>query len=651
VPLDLSTLQQALQHHKRNELDLAESLYRSVLAQAPGHADALGLLGQLLLQTRRGSEGIEMLKRAVAGKPGEPAFHAALGQALAESGDLDGAILAQRRAAELAPRVAAFHYNLAVSLKSRGRIEEAMASLQSAIRLQPGMAQAHNNLGNILKALGRIDEAIMAFEAALRAAPDDPLALCNLGSAWKDAGNMEHAESNYRAAIRLRPGFAEAWNNLADVFLLTARHDEALDASRRARELAPDNPVMHSNYLGMLLFHPAIDAQSHRRELELWQEKFGRAGPFGYSHGHDRTPERRLRIGYVSPDFRDHVVGRNLLPLFRRHDREGFELFCYSGAVAPDAVSEEFRALAHHTVPTAGMNDEQLASLILRDQIDILVDLALHMAGGRLTLFARKPAPVQATFAGYPGSTGLNAIDYRITDPFLDPPHEDAGYAEKPAYISSFWCYEPIKDTPPPAPLPAAPSGVVTFGCLNNFCKINDGVLELWARVMTAVPNSRLMLLTGEGAHRARTIGFMLRRGIAPEQLLFFPKQTRPDYLALYRQMDIALDTLPYNGHTTSLDALYMGVPLVSLPGTSSLGRAGLSQLTNLGLTELIARTPDDFVRIAAGLAGDFDRLAALRAGLRGRMEKSLLMDAGRFAREIEQAYREMWRKWCASPA
>ncbi len=642
------TLQQALQHHRKNELDHAESLYRGVLAVQPEHPDALGMLGQLLVQTGRSAEGVDLLQRAIAAKPREPAFHAALGQALAELGRLDEAIAAQQAAVQLVPTMAALHYNLGTSLKARGRLNEALESFQAAIRLQPLFAQAHVNLGNVLLAQGRLEQAIAAYREGAGLAPSDAVAHNNLGNALKAAGMMEEAEISYNEAIRLSPPFAEAWNNLADVCLLTGRLDEALAHGSKAADLSPKNAVIQSNCLAMLHFHPAYDGPMLKARLDAWREKF--AGPLKSQivpYANDRSPNRPLRIGYVSSDFRDHVVGRNLFPLLQQHDRAGFEIYCYAGVTAPDHLTEKFRNLSSQFVLTAGMSNEQLAEQIRRDRIDILVDLALHMAGSRLLVFARKPAPVQVTFAGYPGSTGLDTIDYRLTDPLLDPPGMDESiYSEISVRLPSFWCYDPLEEPPPVGELPATFSPGVTFGCLNNFCKINEMTLALWARVLASLPESRLMLLTREGPHRAKVMGFMLRRGVAPEQIRFQSKLPRPLYLELHQQIDIGLDTLPYNGHTTTLDALFMGVPVVTLPGNTVVGRAGVSQLTNLGMPELIAQSPDDFVRIATDLARDLPRLKALRAGLRSRMQASPLMDARAFAAGIESAYRGIWRKW-----
>ena len=297
-----------------------------------------------------------------------------------------------------------------------------------------------------------------------------------------------------------------------------------------------------------------------------------------------------------------------------------------------------------------GLSDEQVANQIRDDRIDILVDLTLHMADNRLLVFARKPAPLQVTFAGYPGSTGLNAIDYRLSDPYLDPPSMDESiYTERTIRLpESFWCFDPMEygDIPVNS-LPALGSGVVTFGCLNNFCKVNDDALALWARVLREVERSRLLLLAPEGSGRRRTVDRLRENGFDPTRIEFIPVQTRRKYLEAFHRIDVGLDTFPYNGHTTSLDSFWMGVPVVTLVGETAVSRAGWCQLSNLGLTELAGRTADQFSRIAVELSRDISRLKNLRSALRGRMEQSSLMDGRKFARNIEVAYRRMWNAWC----
>jgi predicted O-linked N-acetylglucosamine transferase (SPINDLY family) len=337
------------------------------------------------------------------------------------------------------------------------------------------------------------------------------------------------------------------------------------------------------------------------------------------------------------------------IPLLSQHDREQFEIVCYANVPRPDAVTQRIMGLADRWRVIAGRSDQEVASEVRTDQIDILVDLTMHMSNGRPLLFARKPAPVQVAYLAYPGTTGISTIDYRLTDPYLDPQGEsDANYAEKSFRLpETFWCYDPLTDEPSPGPLPALEAGRITFGCLNNFCKVNEATIALWARALAAVPNSRLLLLSARGEHRAGLIEQFRRAGIESNRIEFVEYQPRAKYLDVYRRIDVGLDTIPYNGHTTSLDALWMGVPLVTRVGRTVVGRAGWSQLSNLGLPELAAWSDDEFLALAARLATDLPRLAELRATLRARMRQSPLMDAPRFARNVESAYRQMWREWC----
>ena len=375
--------------------------------------------------------------------------------------------------------------------------------------------------------------------------------------------------------------------------------------------------------------------------------------PFIPPHPQDRSPERRLRVGYVSPDFRNHCQSLFTIPLLAHHDHAAFEIFCYASVVRPDDHTRRLAGYADVWREVCPLCDAALCELIRADRIDLLVDLTMHMAHGRPLAFARKPAPIQVAWLAYPGTTGLDAIGYRLTDPYLDPPEPgvDEQYTEKSLRLpATFWCYAPLENPPPAVnPLPALANGYVTFGCLNNFCKVNQGVLKLWAQVLVSVADSRLMLLADEGSLRERTLNLLESLGVSRQRVSFFGKRPRPEYLKLYQLIDIGLDTLPYNGHTTSLDSYFMRVPVVTLVGRTVVGRAGFSQLTNLGLPELIARTPEEYLRIARNLATDPGRLAGIRATLRSRMQASPLMDGAAFARGIEAAYRQMWRKWCAT--
>ena len=641
----------ALQRHHAGRLAEAEALYRQILAAQPNHADALHLLGVIAHQTGRHDLAAEWIRQAILLDPNNPSAHSNLAEACRVTGRFDEAIAACRRALELRPGYPEAHINLGSALRDVGLLDEAIAAYRRALALKPDSPETHNNLGNALKDRGQLDEASAAYRRALALRPDWPEIHNNLGNALKDRGQLDEAIAAHRSALQLRPDSAAAYNNLGNALKDQGELDGALAAYRRAIEIKPDHAGAHGNLVYALLFHPGATGRTIAEAHQVWNRQFG--DPLQQSvrpHGNDRNPERRLRIGYVSPDFRDHVVGRNLLPLWERHDPRSFEILCYSGVVRPDKLTDEFRRHSRLWRGTVGVGDEALAGMIREDGVDILVDLTQHMAGNRLPMFARQPAPIQVSFAGYPGSTGLEAIEYRISDRCLEAGSADKeiGRKEQIHLIDSFWCYDPRGDEVEVHGLPALESGRISFGCLNNFCKVNERVLALWARVLGRVKGSRLVMRSPGGSHRQRTLEALEREGIDARRVEFVPSRPQREYLEQYHQLDIVLDTAPYNGHTTSLDALWMGVPVVSLAGETPVSRGGLSQLTNLGLPDLVTHSESEFVTIAESLANDLPRLARLRSTLRHRMENSVLMDAPRFARNIEAAYRAMWQHWCA---
>jgi predicted O-linked N-acetylglucosamine transferase (SPINDLY family) len=409
------------------------------------------------------------------------------------------------------------------------------------------------------------------------------------------------------------------------------------------------------NYDGHLSAATLFDAH---RALD---ERYGRAVFRPDAHANDRGAERRLRVGYVSPDFRSHSVAHFLEPLLRRHDRNAVEVFCYAEVNWPDARTECFKQLADHWLLTVGMSDEEVAERIRRDRIDILVDLAGHTASGhaaksRLLVFARKPAPVQMTWLGYPNTTGLKAIDYRMVDEVTDPVGEaDAFASETLVRLSGgFLCYGGDDGPPAPGPVPSLTTGTVTFGSFNSPPKLSPATLDAWAQVLARLPEARLLLKGkpfADAATRALYHDRLAERGVGPERVELAPWLPEQAHLALYDRLDIALDPFPYNGTTTTCQALWMGVPVVALRGDRHASRVGASLLTQIGLPELIADSIGAYVEIAVALAGDPARLADLRHSLRRRMLASSLCDAAGFARKTEHTYRTMWRRWCeASP-
>jgi protein O-GlcNAc transferase len=565
------------------------------------------------------------------------------------------------RTLELEPHFPEAAYNLGNALHALGRRRDAQAQYRNAIALDPQHADAHNNLGNVSKELGEYKAAAEAFNAAIRARPGFVAAYNNAGNLMRTLRHTTDAEALFEAALRIDPAHSASHNNLGNVLKDCGVLDEGIDHYRRAVECDPGNVVAHSNLAYALTFqaeHGAAVLEECRRWSAQHEAPLRAARQ---PHTNDRSAARRLRIGYVGADFRDHCQSLFTVPFFSHHDHAQFEIYCYASVERPDELTRRLAGYADVWRDVRELDDEHLAQQIRADGIDILVDLAMHMADGRPLLFARKPAPVQMAWLAYPGTTGIEAIDYRLTDPHLDPvdPADPSGslasttpdnhYTERSLRLpDSFWCYDPLTDEPAVNALPALTADRFTFGCLNNPCKLTDRTLAMWSAVLREVPQSRLLLMAPAGnAHQTLALRIE-HQGIDMQRIGFVPFQPRADYLRTYHEIDLGLDTFPYNGHTTSLDSLWMGVPVVTRVGETAVGRGGLSQLVNLGMSELAADSDDAFVRIAVELAANRPHLAEMRQGLRPRMEQSPLMDRARFARHVEAVYRQVWREWCA---
>jgi protein O-GlcNAc transferase len=546
--------------------------------------------------------------------------------------------------------VGALHY-LGVIAHQTGQNQLAEDLIRRAIAQRADYPQAYCNLGSALRDLRRFDEAVAAYQHAIKLNPNLPEAFNFLGDIRRYQGLLDDAIADYQNAVSLRPDYEQAHISLGSALKDIARIEEAMAEYRRAMQIDPADPAAHSYLIYTMHLHNGSTAQMILDECRAWDRRH--AQPLRESippHDNDRDPDRPLRIGYLSPDFRDHVVGRNMLPLLGAHNPGNFQVACYALMLRHDPMTQRFQSVAKMWRDVATKSDEQIAQIIRQDRIDILVDLAVHTEFNRLRVMARKPAPVQVTFAGYPGTTGIATVDYRLTDPYLDPRGmHDQFYSEQSIRLpDSFWCYDPKQSNVLVNDLPAQSNGVVTFGCLNNFCKVNSSVLAAWAAILAACPGSRMMILAGVGQHRHRAAAAL---GVAPDRLAFVERCPHVEYLKRHHTLDIILDTFPYNGHTTSCDALWMGVPVVTLVGQTAVGRGGLSLLSNLGLTELVADSPQKYIQIATDLAHNPGRMANLRATLRQSMLDSALTDMHRYARNIEAAYRQMWRTWCQNPA
>ena len=609
----------ARSHFAARRFNEADTICQQILHEHSNQPQTIGLSGLLAAQRGDSDRGIELLRQAIALAPTVASLHDDLAQLLARIGRYQEAIDEFETLSRLLPAAAHIQVNLATLFQRMGKFAQAAEAARRALAINPRNPEAHSALGNILFRQARFDDAAQAYQQAAAIAPKNPAFLNNLASALACTGEVAEAIACYDRALAIKPG------------LITAE----------------SNRIYFMHYL------PGCDAAAILKEQKRWARRH--ATPLAREarpHGNDRSPERRLRIGYVCAEFRDHILGRYLLPLFREHDRQSFEVICYSDVSAADDITREFRLLAGIWRDTLVLSHRDLANQVREDRIDLLVDTMMHMSGSRLPVFAYKPAPVQIAFAAYPSGTGMDAIDYRLTDPYLDPPGEhDDWYVERSIRLPhTFWCYDTSGEQPPVGPLPARSNGYITFGSLNNFAKVNPQVLPLWANVLDQIPNSRLILLAPPGRPRDRVRAFFTTRSISADRIEFVPHQPRLDYLLTYSRIDIVLDTFPYNGHMTSLDALWMGVPVVTFMGQTGVGRAGFSQLSNLGYAKWVADSQAVFMRIAREMAGDLDGLADIRATLRQRMIDSPLTNGRQWAADIDIVFRKAWRNWCEMP-
>lgn len=546
------------------------------------------------------------------------------------------------------PEVAIKHFNDGNRLFYEGRLHEAAASYRAALALVPNHPAVHNNLGNALKELGDHTGAAASYRRALALDPNHYRAHFNLGMVLEAQGEFGEAVARYRRAIAIKPDYAKAYNNMAGRLRVQGRPSEAVAHYRRAAELAPDDRTIRGNMLFCLHYDPGMTPAAILAE----HRAFCATLPVSAAgHANPRDPDKRLNIGYVSADLRRHPVGYFMMPVLAMHDRRNVKVHAYYNYGRTDGISEYLKGKCDVWRPIAGVADERVAEMIRADAIDILVDLAGHTAENRLPVFALRPAPVQATWAGYVGTTGLSAMHYLISDRWQSPPESERFTVEEVIRLpDGYVCWAAPSYAPEVGPLPATAPGAVTFGCFNNLAKLNPPVIALWGRLMRELPQSRLVLKTRElsdGAARERVLGLFAAEGIAAARIALKGWSEHTQLLRRYNDVDIALDPFPYSGGVTTIEALWMGVPVVTMPGERFASRHSLSHLSNVGLGELVGDGPEDYLRIAKALAHDLPRLAALRTGLRDRLRNSPLLQSKRFTRNLEAAFRAMWRRWC----
>jgi len=644
-------------------------------------------LGDLFEGNGRTRDAFACYKKALSLDPSCAQARANIGILYEKGGHVEEAIQCYQKALEIAPSLVEVTRNLCNTFKRNGRVNEAIECLEKAIRLNPGAAVLWIDLGNSYREQVRLEKAASCYQKTIDLDPNCAGAHFNLGNALRDQGRFQEAISSYCIAVRLDPNYVEAYNNMGTAYYahgelqkavkcyeqaLKARYDytdafknmglslekqglipNALDCYRQALSLNPRDAGCRSGLLFAMHYDEGVTAADIFSESQVWWHQHGAlCEPIAVRSKKVPEPTKRLRVGYVSPDFREHSVSYFVAPLLEGHSK-AIETFCYADVRLPDRMTGRLKRQADHWRSTVGMTDSAVARQIVSDRIDILVDLAGHTTNNRLLVFARRPAPLQVTWLGYPNTTGMPVMDYRLTDDIADPVGEaDRHHSEQLIRLPhGFLCYAPPEGVGAVSDLPALNRGRVTFGSFNNLAKVNEKVVAIWSQILRCVAESSLLLksksLNDKGVRR-RYLGLFSRHGISADRILFEPyTRTAQEHLSLYSRVDIGLDPFPYNGTTTTCEALWMGVPVMTLKGGRHSARVGASILTLLGLKDLIAVTEDAYVKRAVELATDLNQLASLRMSLRGRMEESPLCDAGSFARKMEAMYKEIWHKWC----
>lgn len=581
------------------------------------------------------------------------------------------------------------HYNLGVILFNNQQYDEAIVNFQKALELNPNLLHAYNYLGNAFQEKKQFDKSITYYQQAIQINPTDPTAYINLGIVFQNTKQHEKAIKYFEAALQLNPNLYQAYDymglslniegniektigsyqssllinpnsemtlvNLGNLIAKQGKLDEAEKFIKRALQINPNNFITNKIYLFSMLYNPKYDEQAIFSEHLRVAKKFAEPlSVFILPHTNERIAFRKLRIGYVSPNFERHPVAHFIEPVLAAHNRDYFEVFCYSNADLCDDVTERIKTITDQWKDIRIVSDEKAAEVIRRDRIDILIDLAGHTGSSRILLFARKPAPVQVTWIGYPPTTGLSTIDYKIVDNYTDPPGTtERFYSEKLIRLpESFVCYLPDRESPEVGPLPALTTGHITFGSFNNFKKITQQVFELWSKILNSIPGSCLILkneIFSDKNTCRYAIEMFAQRGIIENRIILQSVDLSPKHLGSYNLVDIGLDTFPFNGLTTTCEAMWMGVPVITLAGTGYAARAGVSLLSNVGLTDLIAKTSDEYISTAVNLAKDLKRLHSLREHLRDMMICSPLCNAKKFTANLEMWYHKIWETWCKS--
>ncbi|MBA4368670.1 MAG: hypothetical protein C0403_13650 [Desulfobacterium sp.] len=638
------------------QYDKAAACYHKAIHLKPDYAAAYFNMGNVKSAENHYKEAIGWYQEALRIVPDDPDGCYNMANSYKKLGMFDQSILWYEAAIQIRPDHAESFNNMGNAYATLNKWENAMECYQKALVIFPDYPEALYNLAHGCQFRGKIKEAVFLYQKTLAINPEYAEVYNNIGNIFKDLGMISDAVTCYRKVLSLKPDFLEAINNMGNCFLNMGQHDEAVKYYRTALAIEPDSSTACSNLLYSLNFQEGLDENQVFKEHWTWgMQQTKTVKPLELPKPVICSPDRCLRIGYVSPDFRDHSVACFIEPLIMGHDRSFFQVVCYSDASVTDLVTERLKSRAGQWWDICGLSDIAAAERIRQDRIDILVDLAGHTANNRLGVFARKPSPIQLSYLGYPNTTGLPAIQYRITDSWADPPGmTDHLYTENLIRLSSgFLCYQPKVEISINSKVQTSSNGTLTFGSFNQRAKITPHVISVWARILSQVPHAEMILKSKayqDDKVQKQIIDDFSRHGIAPERIKFLSHQASDtDHLNSYQNIDISLDPFPYNGTTTTCDALWMGVPVITLAGKTHVSRVGVSLLSSINRKELIADSEDEYIRKSIVLGKNPEQIQEYRNSLRPAMLGSSLMDRKKFCATFEKALKEIWKVFLSS--
>ena len=643
---------QGLVCYRAADYTAAAAVFQSALTLNPQHCDALHLLGCVREAQGNLDEAIRLVSLATVGNPSAYPYFYNLGNLLVKQGRFNEAVVSYARAIHVKPDYAFAHNNMGIALRKQGKRDASTKCFQTAVRYAPGYADAHYNLGLEWRAIGQMPAAIASYKRAIEIQPKNADAHYALGNAYFALNRIEEACKSFQQAVQLAPQDVKSQTNLGSMHMLMGRLPEAIVSFKKVLLIDPIAVGAFSNQV-MAASYAFDDPTLTLAQGIQWNDAFvAEHDPTFHSHSNSLEPERRLRIGYVSADFRRHAAAYWIEPLLAYHDHKHFEIFCYDNSDSPDDVTDRLKSNADHWVECEQMDDDALTHRVKDDGIDILVDLSGHTTGNRLLVFARQAAPIQISWFGFPVTTGLKTIQYRFTDDVIDPPSQaNVHYSETLIRFDRFYAaYKPESSVPVSNVRPLGKKRGVTFGSFNSYVKVRPEMLALWCEILLQVPHSRLLMQAsglGGAEINAHIRTYFKKRGVDVKRLEIRGWTGLTEYFQLGQEVDIALDPYPFNGGVTTCHALWMGLPVVTMSGESAASRVGRSILSRMGLTELIAKNQTEYVAIAVNLAKNHAKLSELRESLREKMMAGGILDGGNLAQQAESAYRTVWRDWC----